>query len=52
MTMQQPAVTHATQAYCAQASALLLTATDFYHWLDALPIYRRAEVLKGGFSIC
>ena len=50
--MQQPAVTHANQAYYAQASALLLIATDLYHWLDSLPIHRRAEVLKGGFSAC
>jgi len=50
--MQQPAVTHATQAYYAQASALLLTATDLYHWLDSLPIHRRAEILKGRFFAC
>jgi hypothetical protein len=42
-------ITTAARAYYAQANHLQLTATDFYSWLDELPLTRRAEVLARGF---
>jgi hypothetical protein len=42
-------ITTAARAYYAQANHLQLTATDFYSWLDELPLTRRAEVLAHGF---
>lgn len=42
-------IDRATRAYCAQARALMLTATDFYNWLESLPLARRAEVRQHGF---
>lgn len=50
MSTQQAALTRVTQAYYAQAGALSLTATDFYHWLNSLPGTRWAEVLQEGFT--
>lgn len=41
-------ITDAARAYYAQAHAVQLTATDFYAWLDELPVTRRAEVLARG----
>ncbi|MDB5270760.1 MAG: hypothetical protein JWP58_3800 [Hymenobacter sp.] len=38
----------AIRAYCTQARALTLTATDFYDWLKSLPPARRAEVRQRG----
>lgn len=43
-------ITHAARAYYAQANSLLLTATDFYDWLAALPASRRTLVLAHGFT--
>lgn len=42
-------INRATRAYCAQARALTLTATDFYDWLASLPPARRAEIQQRGF---
>lgn len=41
-------IDNATQAYCAQARGLALTATDFYDWLESLPPARRDEVRRRG----
>jgi hypothetical protein len=41
-------INHASRAYCAQARALTLTATDLYDWLESLPPARRAEVRQRG----
>ena len=43
-------ITRAAQAYYAQTSDFPLTATDFFDWLDALPVARRADVLARGFT--
>ncbi|ALW83788.1 hypothetical protein AUC43_00910 [Hymenobacter sedentarius] len=48
MTELAAEIHRAIQAYCAQARALPLTATDFYDWLAALPPDRRAEVKAQG----
>lgn len=42
-------IDHAVWAYCAQARALTLTATDFHEWLESLPPARRAEARGRGF---
>ena len=42
-------IDHAARAYCVQARALTLTATDFYDWLESLPPTRRTEVRRRGF---
>ena len=43
-------ITQAAKAYYAQASALPLTANDFYEWLVSLPVARHAEVTARGFA--
>ena len=43
-------ITDAARAYYAQAQAGQLTATDFYAWLDELPVTRRAEVVARGLA--
>lgn len=43
-------ITHATKAYCAQASLLPLTTTDFYDWQASLAAARQAEVTARGFT--
>ena len=42
-------ITQTAKAYYAQASAVPLTATDFYDWLESLPTARKAEVIVHGF---
>ena len=39
----------AIRAYCAQAQAITLTATDFYDWLAALPLARQTAIRQRGF---
>lgn len=43
-------ITQAAKAYYAQAAAFPLTATDFYEWLESLPLARRTTVLAQGFT--
>jgi hypothetical protein len=41
-------INDAIRAYCAQARALTLTATDFYDWLASLPPAQQAAVRRRG----
>ncbi len=50
MSALLPEITAAAQAYYAQTADFPLTATDFYDWLASLPLARRTEVLKRGFT--
>jgi hypothetical protein len=45
-------INDAIRAYCAQASALTLTATDFYDWLASLSPAQRAQVRQRGLRAC
>ena len=44
------AIMRATEAYYAQAGAVVLTATDLYDWLASLSAERRAHVMREGLK--
>jgi hypothetical protein len=43
-------ITEAARAYYRRAAPLQLTATDFFDWLELLPVATRAKLLREGFS--
>lgn len=44
-------ITTAARAYYRQSVALHLTATDFFDWLELLPVAQRAELEHLGFAV-